>query len=141
MNELSFLDSIFNDVLANTKSVMYSAGNTPRVDVMENETSYSLEMELPGRSENDVNIELDHDTLTIASRVEETKETDDKEKDDKKCKYILRERTVSDFKRRFTIPSDVNAEEIHATFKNGILKISMNKKENAAPKTIAIEAC
>lgn len=141
MNELSFLDSIFNDVLANTKSVMYSTGITPRVDVKEDETSYSLEMELPGRCENDVNIELDHDTLTIASKIEESKDSKEAEKDDKKCKYILKERNVSSFKRRFTIPSDVDSEGIRATFKNGILTINMNKKENAAPKTIAIEAC
>lgn len=141
MNELSFLDSLFNDVLGNTQSVIYSAANAPRVDVKENDKTYSLEMELPGRSENDVNIELDHDTLTIASKVEESTETKEEKKDKKNCKYILRERHVSDFKRRFTLPSDVDAESITANFKNGILTINMEKKAIAAPKKIAIEAC
>ena len=77
MNELSFLDSLFNDVMdaASKSSVYYhTSAFAPRVDVKEEENSYTLEMELPGRCENDVSIELDHDNLTIASKVEETKE-------------------------------------------------------------------
>ena len=70
MNELSLIDSLFNDVLDSTPSVMYRAGvSAPRVDVTEDEGAYTLEMELPGRTENDVNIELDHDNLTISSKV------------------------------------------------------------------------
>ncbi len=139
MNELSFIDSLFNDMMGNTPSVMYCT-NTPRVDVKEEDNAYTLEMELPGRSEKDVNIELDHDNLTIASKVEETKETKE-DKKDKKTKYILKERRSSSFERRFTLPSDVDAESIKANFKNGILTINMAKKAIAAPKKIAIEAC
>lgn len=140
MNELSFIDSLFNDFLGgDTAHTMYqTAYATPKVDVKEEEGSYSLEMELPGRSENDVNIELDKDMLTISSKKEEKKE-DKKEK--KTEKYILRERRCSSFSRRFTLPSDVNPEEITANFKNGVLTINMQKKAIEAPKRIAIEAC
>ena len=140
MNELSFLDSLFNDVLANTPSVMYSDTSTPRVDVKEENDSYSLEMELPGRSENDVNIELDHETLTIASK-EEVKETKEDKKEKSNCRYILKERRYSNFERRFTLPNDVNLDSISANFKNGVLTIKMEKKPVVAPKKIAIEAC
>ena len=136
MNELSFIDSLFNDMMGNTPSVMYTA-STPRVDVKEEDNAYTLEMELPGRTEKDVDIELDHDNLTIASKTEETKE----EKKDKKSKYILKERRSSSFERRFTLPADVDTETITANFKNGILTINMQKKAIAAPKRIAIEAC
>ena len=139
MNELSFIDSLFNDVMGNTPSVMYTTA-TPRVDVKEEDNAYTLEMELPGRTEKDVNIELDHDNLTIASKVEETKETKE-DKKDKKAKYILKERRSTSFERRFTLPADVDAESIKANFKNGILTINMTKKAIAAPKHIAIEAC
>ena len=138
MNELSFIDSLFNDMMGNTPSVMYTT--TPRVDVKEEDNAYTLEMELPGRSEKDVNIELDHDNLTIASKIEETKESKE-DKKDKKAKYILKERRSSSFERRFTLPADVDAESIKANFKNGILTINMAKKAIAAPKRIAIEAC
>lgn len=140
MNELSFLDSLFNDVLGNTSSVMYSTANTPRVDVKEEKDSYSLEMELPGRSENDVNIELDHETLTIASK-EEAKEDKENKKDKSTCRYILKERRNAGFERRFNLPSDVNLDSISANFKNGVLTIKMEKKPEVAPKKILIEAC
>ena len=139
MNELSFIDSLFNDIMGNTPSVMCTA-SAPRVDVKEEENAYTLEMELPGRSEKDVDIELDHDNLTIASKQEETKETKE-DKKDKKSKYILKERRTSSFERRFTLPADVDTESISANFKNGILTINMAKKAIAAPKRIAIEAC
>ena len=140
MNELSLLDSLFNDVLDCTPSTIYRAGvNTPRVDVTEEDDAYTLEMELPGRTEKDVNIELDHDNLTISSKVEE-KETKEDKKDKKKAKYILKERRYSEFTRRFSLPSDVDEESIKANFKNGILSINMKKKAIAAPKKIAIMA-
>ena len=139
MNELSFIDSLFNDMMGNTPSVMYSA-NAPRVDVKEEDNAYTLEMELPGRTEKDVNIELDHDNLTIASKTEETKESKE-DKKDKKSKYILKERRCTSFERRFSLPADVDAESIKANFKNGILTINMTKKAIAAPKKIANEAC
>lgn len=141
MNELSFLDSLFNDVMdaANKSSVYYhTSAFAPRVDVKEEENSYTLEMELPGRCENDVSIELDHDNLTIASKVEETKE--DKKEKKNGPKYILKERhCAGSFSRRFTLPNDVDSEAISATFKNGILTINMQKKAIAAPKRIAID--
>ena len=141
MNELSFLDSIFNDVMGtDCAPVLYHSGfSAPKVDVKENKNAYTLEMELPGRTEKDVDIELDHDNLTIASVKEEKKEEKKDNKDE--GKYILKERRTSSFTRRFTLPSDVDAESINASFKNGVLTISMKKKALAEPKRIAIEAC
>lgn len=138
MNELTFWDSLFNDVLGSSQPAMYHASvSSPRVDVSEDEKTYTLEMELPGRSENDVNIELDHDNLTISSKASCEKE---EEKDKKKTKYILKERRKCDFTRRFSLPADVDNEGITASFKNGILTICMQKKELAAPKKILIQA-
>lgn len=140
MNELNFLDSLFNDLMGTTgtvNSVYHAAVNTPRVDVKEESNGYTLEMELPGRCENDVNIELDHDNLTISSK-EETKKENDKE--NKKTQWILKERKTCSFTRRFTLPSDVDSESITANFKNGLLTISMQKKAIAAPKKILIES-
>ena len=144
MNELSFLDSFFNDVMGTDYApVLYHSGfSAPKVDVKENKNAYTLEMELPGRTEKDVDIELDHDNLTIASVKEEKKEEKKDNKDGKEAeKYILKERKTSSFTRRFSLPSDVDAESINASFKNGVLTISMKKKALAEPKRIAIEAC
>ena len=110
---------------------------TPRVDVKEEDNSYVLEMELPGCCEKDVNIELEHGNLTISSKIEEV---EDKEEKKHKAKWILKERRTSSFTRRFTLPSDVDGENITANFKNGILTVMMQKKAIPAPKKISIEA-
>lgn len=139
MNELSLLNSLFNDVMndAGCRTYNYNYA-TPRVDVKENDDAYTLEMELPGRTEKDVNIELNHDNLTISSNKEEHKE---EKKDSKNGKYILKERRTSNFERRFALPKDVDSEKISANFKNGVLTVNMMKKPQATTKKIAIEAC
>lgn len=138
MNELSTFNSLFNDIFGTDYSpVVYRTSfSTPKVDIKEENNAYTLEMELPGRSEKDVNIELDHDNLTVSSVEEETKE----KKSDKKEKYILKERHSQAFCRRFTLPSDVDSEGITASFTNGVLTINLQKKPVAAPKKIAITA-
>ena len=76
MNELALFDTIFNNSMDNVFGGMgYRSSYVPKVDVKETKDVYVLDMELPGRSENDVNIELDHNTLTISSKIEETKES------------------------------------------------------------------
>ncbi len=138
MNELSLFDSFFDNVWANTPRVMYTTSTSPKVDVKEDKNSYSLEMELPGRDEKDVNIELKDDTLTIRSKKDDVKED---KKEDKNGKYILKERHFSSFERRFALPSDVNQDDISASFKNGILTVNMLKKPIESPKRIEIAAC
>lgn len=139
MNELSLLNSLFNDIMDNSNSYgVYSNYANPRVDVKENENSYILEMELPGKTEKDVDIELNHGNLTISSKDEEVK---DEKKDSKNEKYILKERKISKFERRFALPKDVDSEKISANFKNGILTVNMMKKPETSSKKIAIEAC
>ena len=139
MNDLSIFDSLFNDVLGgNVEPVYYhkAYSHSPRVNIFEEDNAYILEMELPGRTENDVNIELNHDNLTISSKVEEAKE----DKDTKKKKYLVHESYASNFSRSFSLPTDVDGEEISATFKNGILTVTMKKKAIATPKKIMINA-
>ena len=87
MTELSLFNSLFNDLLGNTSGSLYTTANTPHVDITEEDKAYTLEMELPGRTENDVTIELDHDSLKIASKIEEKNVTEKKEdkKEEKKA--------------------------------------------------------
>lgn len=142
MNDFT-LDSLFNDLFGDAVAPSYvyrTCAAAPKVDVKEENNSYVLEMELPGRSENDVDIELDNNNLTICSKKDE-KEEKKEAKEEKKTKYILKERRFSDFSRRFTLPSDVESEGINASFKNGILTITMPKKNIPEPKRIRIAAC
>ena len=140
MNDLSIFDSLFNDVLGgDVAPVLYRTAysHSPRVNVSEEDNAYILEMELPGRTEKDVNIELNHDNLTISSKAEESKE---EKKNEKKRKYLVRECHIASFSRSFSLPTDVDGDSISATFKNGILTVNMKKKAIATPKKIAISA-
>ena len=137
MNELSLINSLFNDVF-DTPAMCHTTTVTPRVDIEEDDKSYTLEMDLPGRTEKDVNIELDQNNLTITSSKEELKE--EKKEEKKAGKYILKERRTSSFERRFVLPKDVDTENVSANFKNGVLTILMQKKASEAPKKIEIKA-
>lgn len=107
---------------------------TPKIDVRETKDSYLMEMDLPGRTENDVEINLKDHVLSISSKIEEKKE------EKKDGEWIIRERQSSSFMRRFTLPDDIDAEKVSASFKNGVLNISIPRKEIASARTIAISA-
>ena len=140
MNELSLFNTFFNDAFGANGLPEFNFHATPavpKVDVKETKDNYLLEMDLPGRTEKDVNLELDHNVLTISSHKEDTKE-EHSGKNEKET-WLIRERRVSDFSRRFTLPDDVNGEKVAATFKNGVLLVTIPRKALPPPKRIAIE--
>lgn len=140
MNELSLFNNIFDDVLPAMPDFTFTRTNSlPKVDVKETKDSYDMYMDLPGMDENDVNVELDHNVLKISSVRTENKE-DKGDKNEKEGKYLIRERRMTSFSRSFTLPEDVDGSKISATFKNGILALTMPRTSAPAPKKIAITA-
>lgn len=147
MNEL--FNTLFQAMDEQMQNDDYYTTSTisPSVDISETKEAYTIEMDLPGKTEKDINIELDRNVLTISSVKEVTKETANKEKTETTekpaepaTKWLLKERRTSKFARRFTLPEDINAEQIAASFKNGVLHIVVPRKELEAPKKIAITA-
>lgn len=144
------MDELFNDWLfGDGCNYNYSGNKVPAVDVTENNDSYVFDMDLPGRSEKDVNVELKDDVLTIESAKEAEKTESNEAKKDEKTeeksekdspKFLLRERRHSDFTRRFTLPADINSDNVKAEFKNGVLTVRIGKTPKAAPKKIEITA-
>ncbi|MBQ0050700.1 MAG: Hsp20/alpha crystallin family protein [Treponema sp.] len=111
---------------------------TPKVDVKENEAAYTLEMDLPGKTEKDLKIELNKNVLTISSE-EETKTEESSEAEKKEeCKWLIRERSCTKFSRSFSLPEDVDGEQLSATVKNGVLSVIMPRKAITAPRRIQI---
>ncbi|MFN8326538.1 Hsp20/alpha crystallin family protein [Flavobacterium sp.] len=103
--------------------------NVPAVNIRESETEFAVELAAPGKRKEDFIIDLDDNVLTISS---ETK-TENEQKDDK-GKYTRREFSYSSFKRSFSLPETVNEDEIKASYENGVLHVTMPKKEEALPK-------
>jgi len=105
---------------------------TPAVDVKEDDDRYLVEVELPGLNEKDVELKVENGMLTISSKKDESKE----EKDDG---YIRKERRHYSFCRSFSLPDNVDAEKITASFKNGLLDIAVPKAPAAKPKLIEVK--
>jgi len=91
-----------------------------RVDVKETDKEYIVEADLPGCDKNNINVSYDDGILTIAASYEETAEEKDKN-------YIRRERRRGNFSRSISIPEDVKTNEIKASFKDGVLKVTLPK--------------
>ena len=142
MNELSIFDSLLNGRMENAIGFpRFSSEYEPRVDIVKRDDSYVLKMELPGRSEKDVDVQIEKGILTISSRKEECKEVSENENEEKTVseeKYLLRERKISEFSRSFEFSDDVDVEKASASFANGILEISLPRKEKPLPKKIEV---
>jgi len=106
----------------------------PAVDVKEEEGRYLMEVDLPGLTEKDIEVKMDHNLLTVSSHKEEKKE--EKEKDG----YLIRERRSAGFARSFVLPEGVDRENIAAEFKNGVLNLSLPKLPTVQPRKIEVKS-
>jgi len=105
----------------------------PRVDILEKEKSFELNVLLPGLEKENVNLEIEGNKLIVSGeRVQQTAEENEK--------YHQVESFYGKFKRSFNLPKNVNTESIKAGFKNGILEISIEKSEpSKSGKVIEIQ--
>ena len=97
---------------------------SPAVDVVESEKAYEITAELPGMDEKNIDVKVADGTLTIKGEKQE-------EKEEKKKDYYLRERSFGSFERSFAIPEGVDADKIDASFKKGVLTLTLPKKPEA----------
>lgn len=137
MNTLSLFNPAFTPDIFDVFDRNF-ATTTPDVDVRETKEAYLLDMDLPGKSEKDVEISLKDRVLSIASVQEAEKE--EKKKTDDGYEYLIRERRSSSFSRRFTLPEDIDHANVEASFKNGVLTITIPRKAEAQPRQIMIKS-
>ncbi len=112
-----------------------SGARVPAIDVHENDTEYLMEVELPGLGEKDIEVKIENGTLTISSKKEESREEKDNEKG-----YMRKERREFSFCRSFSLPENTDTDKISATFKNGLLNVSIPKAPETKPKMIEVKA-
>jgi len=99
----------------------------PAANIIEADDHFNIELAAPGKKKSDFTIKLDEGVLTISSETE-TKST---EKDDN---FTRKEFGYSSFKRSFNIPETISDDKISASYKEGILTVSLPKKEEALPQ-------
>jgi HSP20 family protein len=105
---------------------------TPRTDMSESESEYELSVELPGMSEKDVEVTIKDNMITLKGEKRSERET--KEKD-----YHIAERSYGSVRRTFSMPSDVDAGKVKASFSKGVLKLHLPKTKEARAKPRKIE--
>ena len=103
------------------------AKNEMKTDVRETEDGYELDIDLPGFKKDEVTAQLDNGYLTI-----QASKGLDKEQKDKKGKYIRKERYAGSMSRSFYVGDAITEEDVHAKYEDGILKLSVPKKEAKA---------
>jgi HSP20 family protein len=105
---------------------------TPAVDIYETENELVLKADLPDVEQKDIDVRVENQTLTIAGQRKFEKQENGKG-------YHRIERSYGDFVRSFAVPNAFNTEQIAAEFKNGVLTVTLPKKEAAKPRQIKIE--
>jgi HSP20 family protein len=103
------------------------------VDVREDGDHIYVEAELPGFKKDDVDITLENQTLTIAAE-----RRDDNNPDGTKGEHLLRERRYTRFLRSFTLPPTVDEQSVNAKLTDGVLTITLNKREETKPRKISV---
>ncbi|MCX6351340.1 MAG: Hsp20/alpha crystallin family protein [Bacteroidetes bacterium] len=123
----------FNGVLENLFNENFFskdfASFVPAVNIAEDEKTYHVELSAAGFNKEDISINLEKDTLTICGE-HKTEDTEDAKN------YSRKEFNYGSFKRSFVLPETVNTESISAAYENGILSISIPKKEEEKTKAV-----
>ena len=126
VSDLFNTDRFFSDFF-NTEATA-----VPAVNVKERDKTYEIEVASPGLKKDDFQISVDNGILTIAAEKEE-KKTEEKEN------YTRQEFSYNSFSRSFSIPENVKDEDIQAKYEDGVLKLTLNKKETTVKKAKAIK--
>ena len=97
----------------------------PKIDISETEEKYQVAVEVPGIAKEDIDIKVHNDTLIIKGEKKDSREEANDEK------YHLVERTYGNFQRVLALPSEVDQDNIGANFKDGVLLLTLPKREDA----------
>ena len=113
----NIFDPDFNDFFSRRMS-------DPAANILENPDNFQLELAAPGMSKEDFKIHLENNTLNISAEMEDEKREEGKN-------YTRKEFYYGSFSRSFTLPKSIDLEKIQADYVNGVLKVTLPKKEEA----------
>lgn len=126
------MDRVFASFLGGTQAVPTGGVWAPAVDIQETKDSFVVKAELPGMKQEDIQITIVDNTLTLKGERRQENEV-------RNGGYTRVERAYGTFQRALALPSVVNAEKVQAKYKDGVLEIDLPKKEEAKPKEIKVQ--
>ncbi|HKW18548.1 MAG TPA: Hsp20/alpha crystallin family protein [Terriglobales bacterium] len=125
------MNRLFRDNYGDREEALTTSTFAPAVDVYEDEHNITLNIEVPGIEEKDIDVRVENNLLTVHGERKF-------EKDQKEENFRRVERQYGSFTRSFTLPNTVDADSIQANYEKGILKIQLAKKAEAKPKQIKV---
>ncbi len=124
------LDNFFNDGFGTWNAFDHAESTLPSVNIKESNEGFNLSLEAPGFEKDNFKVELDNDRLTISAEVKNEEEESNE-------RYTRREFRARSFSRSFVLGENlVDGESISAKYENGILNVSLPKKEEAKPQPV-----
>ena len=127
------INDLFDFETLPSSSGLYDRHSSPAVDVIEDKESYTVLCELPGISEKDIDVSMASNVLTIKGERRISEEEEEK-------KTFRRESWSGSFQRTISLPTKVDHEKpVEAVLSNGILKLTLSKKEDAKAKQITVK--
>lgn len=126
------VNSLFQDYGRGSQDELTATSSfVPAVDVYEDEHKITLKLEIPGVNQEDVDVRLENNTLTVSGERKF-------EKEEKEENFHRIERRYGSFARSFALPNTIDTENVHAGYENGVLKIELSKRAEAKPKQIKV---
>ncbi len=128
------MDGLFGSFFGGTPVAMAAAEGVwaPAVDIQETKDSFLVEAELPGMKQEDIQISIVENTLTLKGERRRDQEV-------REDGYTRIERAYGTFQRALALPSVVDAAKVRAKYKDGVLQIELPKKEEAKPREIKVQ--
>ncbi len=126
-NGMNDFDRIFRSIFDDMPSW---TDQKPAVDIRSTENDYIVDADLPGFTEEQIDVRVENELLVISAR-------DDEEKKEESS-FMIRERHLRSFYRSFALPKDADIGSIDASYRNGVLTLTIHKKEEAKPRQIQI---
>ena len=130
----SFIDNLLSRDLMDWNNSNFSSTSStiPAVNIKENNESFVIEVAAPGMNKEDFKVDLENNRLTVSAEKEE-------EKNESNDRYTRREFRYSSFRRQFNVPVEtINGDQIQAAYKDGILTLTLPKREELKPKPARI---
>ena len=132
-NRWNELDRLFEDIWgAPMVRTQQESGFSPRVNIEETKDHLIVTFELPGLEKKDIKVSVKDNTLVVSG-------TRELKSENKEGNTVRSEIWSGSFSRSFTLPETINPEKINADYKNGLLEIRMDKREEVKPKEIEIK--
>jgi HSP20 family protein len=131
------VESMFEDIFApmamgGTRRLDDGA-SIPRIDLLENEQAFEIEAEMPGVEKEDLKVAIDHQRVTIEGECRKANERREGEN------VVYSERSARKFMRSFTLPAEVDEGAAQAKLDNGVLHLTLPKKQGSAARRIDVQ--